>query len=481
MKKLYAIITALLLTTSICLHQQVNAQSPEKMSYQAVIRNSSNELVINQAVGMQISILQGTADGTPVYIETQTPTTNANGLVSFEIGGDNATVVNGNFSSIDWSAGTYFIKTETDPTGGTSYTITGTSQLLSVPYALHAKTAESVSGEITVTETDPTFTAWNKSTGISITESQISDLQNYLTAEVDPQFAAWDKATGIVITESQISDLQTYLTAETDPVYNASQAKNIIAADITNLGNLSGTNTGDETAAGIKTKLGITTLSGSNTGDQDLTHLASKTNVLELNNTTAFAPDADYEPATKKYVDDQQPAHYVGELYGGGIVFYVYNNGQNGLIASLDDLDGGSGVAWVSAAFQSTEIGAAAKSMTDGAANTAAIVAQDNTAGYAATLCNSYAGGSQTDWYLPASWELNLLYNSAFIINKILENDGNSATNGLNAEYVSPTYGRYWSSTEYNSDGAWGYNFFYGYSYGYNKSNTDGVRAVRAF
>lgn len=115
------------------------AQSPDKISYQAVIRNSSNKLIVNTAVGMRISILQTTATGTAVYVETQKPTTNLNGLASIEIG--NGTVVSGTFATIDWSKGPYFIKTETDPNGGTSYTITGTSQLLSVPYALYAKTA----------------------------------------------------------------------------------------------------------------------------------------------------------------------------------------------------------------------------------------------------------------------------------------------------------------------------------------------------
>jgi len=112
------------------------AQAPQKMSYQAVVRNAANDLSTNQTVGMQISVLQGSDTGTPVYIETQTPTTNANGLVNLEIG--TGTVVSGTFASIDWSTGTYYIKTETDPTGGTSYTINGTSQLLSVPYALYA-------------------------------------------------------------------------------------------------------------------------------------------------------------------------------------------------------------------------------------------------------------------------------------------------------------------------------------------------------
>jgi hypothetical protein len=120
------------------------AQAPQKMSYQAVIRNSSNTLVTSSSVGMQISILQGSSTGTAVYVETQTSTTNANGLVTIEIG--NGTAVTGTFSAIDWSAGPYFIMTETDPNGGSTYTITGTTQLMSVPYALYAATSGNGAG-----------------------------------------------------------------------------------------------------------------------------------------------------------------------------------------------------------------------------------------------------------------------------------------------------------------------------------------------
>ncbi len=119
----------------------LSAQSPHKMSYQAVVRNSSFNLVINTAIGMKVSILQGSATGTLVYAETQTPTTNANGLATIEIGG--GTVVSGNISTVNWGAGPFFIKTETDPAGGTNYSITNTSQLLSVPFALYAATSGS--------------------------------------------------------------------------------------------------------------------------------------------------------------------------------------------------------------------------------------------------------------------------------------------------------------------------------------------------
>ena len=138
MRKICFLLTAIILTATAF------AQAPEKMSYQAVIRDASNVLVINHAIGMKISILQGSTSGSAVYVETQTPTSNANGLVSMEIG--SGTVVSGTFNTIDLSNGPYFIKTETDPAGGTTYTITGTSQLLSVPYALYSKTAESSVG-----------------------------------------------------------------------------------------------------------------------------------------------------------------------------------------------------------------------------------------------------------------------------------------------------------------------------------------------
>ncbi len=134
------------------------AQSPNGISYQAVIRDAGNNLSTNQSVGMQISVLQGSPSGTAIYVERHFPTTNANGLVSIEIG--DGTVVIGNFANIDWSDGPYFIKSETDLNGGANYTITGTSQLLSVPYALHAKTAETLIGGIM--ETDPTVPSYVK-------------------------------------------------------------------------------------------------------------------------------------------------------------------------------------------------------------------------------------------------------------------------------------------------------------------------------
>jgi hypothetical protein len=136
------------------------AQAPQKMSYQAVVRDDSNALISSSQVGMRIGILQGSSTGTLVYEEIHMPTTNQNGLVSFEIGtGD---ITSGDFNQIDWSNGPFFIKSETDPTGGSNYSIEGTSEFLSVPYALYALNgpvgADGNGIESTIDNEDGTFT-----------------------------------------------------------------------------------------------------------------------------------------------------------------------------------------------------------------------------------------------------------------------------------------------------------------------------------
>jgi hypothetical protein len=153
----------------------VLAQAPGKFSYQALIRDNNNKLVPNTNIGMQISILKGQTDGPAVFVERHYPSTNSNGLVTIEI--SNGTVISGNFSTIDWGNGPYFIKTETDLKGGANYTLSGTSQLLSVPYALHSNTAKNVTNE-----NDPVF---NTSAAKVISTADISKWNNKLDSEVD--------------------------------------------------------------------------------------------------------------------------------------------------------------------------------------------------------------------------------------------------------------------------------------------------------
>lgn len=120
------------------------AQSPEKMSYQAIIRAQDNTLVANSNISLKVIVHQSALAGPSVYQETHSVATNNNGLVSLEIGTGNNTI--GNFSKIAWENGPYFIETQVDIAGGSNYNIIGNMQLLSVPYALHAKTAERIVG-----------------------------------------------------------------------------------------------------------------------------------------------------------------------------------------------------------------------------------------------------------------------------------------------------------------------------------------------
>ena len=236
------------------------AQSPEKMSYQAVIRDATNTLLTNQPVGMQISILQTTTTGTAVYTETQTVTTNTNGLVSLEIGmGDTSD----DFSAIDWKAGPYFIKTETDPTGGSSYTITGTSQLLSVPFAMYAKSsgssetnATNIANNTISIETNTIAIELNTAK-VGITAQQASDIisnnaKTVITAEQSDAIAANTAKTGIT------SDQATAITDNTAKTGITSGQASEIATNTAKVGYTEAAVTANTAVAVNTLKVGIT-------------------------------------------------------------------------------------------------------------------------------------------------------------------------------------------------------------------------------
>jgi len=177
-KKLVTLFAAILIVVSVF------AQVPQKMSYQAIIRNSYNVLVTNKKVSMKISILQ---NQTPVYVELQTTTTNENGLINVEIG--NGIVLTGVFANIDWGKGIYYIKTETDPDGGTYYSIVGTSELLSVPYALYS----TASGN-----------------GVSIDDASVSTTKTWSSDKINTELGTKVNSTALatVATTGSFSDLK---------------------------------------------------------------------------------------------------------------------------------------------------------------------------------------------------------------------------------------------------------------------------------
>ena len=149
----------------------VSAQAPQNFNFQAVARDASGNLLANQSAAFRISILQASAIGTSVYVETHPKTTNAFGQATLSIGG--GTVLSGNFSTINWGAGNYYLKIEMDATGGSSFVPMGTTQLLSVPYALYSNTDGSGG------------TTYMGGTGIEVTGTTISNTQPNATHTSD--------------------------------------------------------------------------------------------------------------------------------------------------------------------------------------------------------------------------------------------------------------------------------------------------------
>ncbi|NOQ71369.1 MAG: hypothetical protein GQ574_05180 [Crocinitomix sp.] len=171
MKKLALILFAFILSTASW------GQAPDGFKYQAVVRDGSGLILADQNVGFEITILKDSPGGINAYQETHDPTSNSYGLVSLDIG--NGTVVSGDFITIDWGDGPYFIKIAIDETGGASYSEMGTSELLSVPYAMYAKNAENVDDA----DSDPA-NELNSGLNLSGSDLEITDAAGTLTTDL---------------------------------------------------------------------------------------------------------------------------------------------------------------------------------------------------------------------------------------------------------------------------------------------------------
>src|SRR6266542_1943839 len=203
MKKLYAISIIFLFALSTF------GQAPDGFNYQAVLRDASGNIKTNTTANIRIDILQGSASGTAVYSESFSATTNAYGLVNLQVG--KGTVISGPFSTISWGTNTYFIKVSVD---GIEM---GTSQLLSVPYALYAtKAVNGFSGSYTDLTNKPTLFSGNY--------TDLSGKPSLTTVATSGSYAD-------LLNKPSLGDTVKYLKKETDPVFTISVAKSIKSAD----------------------------------------------------------------------------------------------------------------------------------------------------------------------------------------------------------------------------------------------------------
>jgi len=478
MKRL-SISFAAILIASLCF-----AQSPESIKYQAVVRNIDGSIVDDQSVSFKMEILVGSATGTAIYTETHTTTTNDYGLVHLDIGEGTST---DDFSSIDWGDDEYFLQVSIDLAGGTSYTILGASQFLSVPYALHAKTAENLSGSIT--ELDPIYSA---SESANITAGDIANLANLSGINTGDQDLS-ALATRSALTDSTLA-VRSALTDSTLAVRSALTDSTLAVRSALTDSTLAVRSALTDSTLAVRSALTDSTLAvRSALADtaQDIradipdaeegaemnvqsdwieSTITSDAYIANKPALAAVALSGDYDDLTNLPVTDgsetnieggdgiavsgtgitadpyvialgASDAHYVGELYGGGVVFYTWANGLHGLIVSLSTLSISS--SW------------------------------DN----ALTLCDAFGDGGFGDWYLPGVEESKVLFNSSFIINRILANDGNPSSTELNNDM-------HWTSEEATVTQAYICNYSSFDIAGFTNAPKAGlydVRAVREF
>lgn len=520
MKRIYYILFTLTLSLSVF------SQVPDRISYQAVIRNNSGELVTGFEIGLRISILKSAEDTIPAYSETLTPLSNQNGLISIEIG--SGTPVKGLFPDIDWSAGPWFIKTEADPEGGNNYTISGVSQILTVPYAIHSRTAENLTGDLP--ESDPLFSEWDKSAGINISEAQIRDLDHFTPEdETDPVFANstaakirndliqnWNLAfkwgnhaeAGYVPGARTITINGTSNSLSRDPSWRVGTVESISAGNgiktstgnpIVNNGEIGLTGQALEfhnlNSAGLVTRTangdilsrslvagnGITIEQpdGSAGNPKISVNFGGQSNTVAAGDHThkiATTISDGFMSSEDKSKIDKIKTYEVGDVAQGGIVIWVDESGQNGLVCAFEEQES---LRW-DANGETDEVHASGDGPFSGAMNTMLIIAAQSRLSnslepYAALVCNKlvveFNGKRYGDWYLPSKTELQIMAENKTIINE--------KAKGIGGDLLQDDY--YWSSTEGARGSAYIVNMESGFPGFHFTSHPDRVRAVRRF
>lgn len=418
MKKLFTIIAFI---TSLTIF----AQAPQGFNYQATVRNSSGALLLNQIVLVKFNILQNSATGTTVYSENQTANTDDLGHISLVVGQGTATI--GTFSSINWGSGTYYLGIELNT--GSGYVAMGTTQLISVPYALYAQ---------------------NSGNGITIPSG--TNVGDVLT---------WNGT-------SWVSSSSVLPTVTTNTISTISVNSAVSGGNVTSQGGSVVTARGVCYSTSPNPTLSnsyTTNSAGTGTFTSNLTGLTANTTYY----VRAYATNS-YGTAygvQRTFTTLTAPLVSVGQAYQGGVVGYIYQPGDpgyvagetHGLIATTADIS--TGIVWGNSGLVT---GTTGSTLGLGGSNTNTIVSYIGTGNYAARICFDLVQGGYSDWFLPTINELQKLYDNKTLIG------------GFTNNY-------YWTSKIYDANAGLcaGVSFATGVYDWIPNSNTNYVRAVRYF
>ena len=403
------------------------SQVPDKMSYQAVVRDADNNLISNQPIGLKLSIIEGTTSGSAVFEETHTVNSNMNGLVSIII--NEGSTISGDFATINWSSNSYFIKAEIDPNGGSNYTITGIQQVLSVPYALHAQTADN-------------FTFQDAEFG----EMLFYDGTDWVAVLTGVNGQALTYCNGVptwgLCLESSIGNNPTSSTITVNGSISTNLQTNRL--EIFEIGVCYSTSP-NPTITDLKKIVNTTALTwGVVLGPLDSgTQYYAKAYVIYESGDVTYGNEVSSTTTTN--------ALDIGNYYPeeGGVIFYILQPGDDGydpdvthgLIVSLNrPVENLS--SW---GCDGTLIGNTDGVIGSGNANTEAIANNCDEPFFAAKVCRDFTSMGFDDWYLGSNQEMLQLAINRTTVNVALSQD---IDNTAIAEE------RHWSSTEVDADDA---------------------------
>lgn len=424
MKKIINIFTLFLALFSFAQAQT----TPQKFNYSAVARNPQGQPIATTNIGIQVSILKNSISGAVQYSETHAVTTDAFGLFNLTIG--SGAVQSGSMTTINWGNDNYFLKIGMDVAGGANFLTMGTTQLVSVPYALYANNGVqriSVTGDTLFLSNGQYFVA-NRSAAAEplvmpiITTNAVTGI----TSNGATYGGSIANANGTQIIERGI-------------VYSTSPNPTINANKI-----IIGTGIGTfDTITPFRPFWPHVLTSGTN--------YYVRAYAITENNISLYGNEVSFQTLSTGQTGP-----------GGGIVFYNKGNSNNGWqYLEAAPTDQSTSMTW---GCNGTMISGTQVNVGSGVYNTPLIVAGCNDTNFAAKVCSNLVFGGQSDWFLPSIDELYYM----FI---------NLHQNGLGG-FASGTY---WSSSEISSGNSHSKDFDSDYAHGWSKNTTCYVRAVRAF